>query len=69
MVVKRVLCPARVRKPPPQFSWVDRCASDISSVVMRTRLPCIFSSSPSRIAKASAITLTPLSSGVCRWTP
>jgi hypothetical protein len=24
MVVKRVLCPARVRKPPPQFSWVDQ---------------------------------------------
>jgi hypothetical protein len=24
MVVKRVLCPARVRKHLPQFSWVDQ---------------------------------------------
>jgi hypothetical protein len=23
MVVKRILCPARVRRVPPQFSWVD----------------------------------------------
>lgn len=23
MVVKRVLCPARLRKVPPQFNWVD----------------------------------------------
>ena len=23
MVIKRVLCPERVRKIPPQFSWVD----------------------------------------------
>ena len=45
------------------------CASDISSVVMRTRWPCISFSSPSLTAKASAITPTPLSSGVCRWTP
>ena len=24
MVVKRVLCPARLRKVPPQFNWVDQ---------------------------------------------
>jgi len=23
MVVKRVLCPARLRKVPPQFNWID----------------------------------------------
>jgi len=24
MVIKRVLCPVRVRKTPKQFSWVDQ---------------------------------------------
>ena len=70
MVVKRVLCPARVRKPPPQFSWVDqrlvreryieRC--DANALALYLFLLTVVT------AKASAITPTPLSSGTYRWT-